>query len=196
VPLKEMNDPDAAKKEQPKRQAKKAPESKSEPSIESPWEIREDGTKVRKGRRLPYEKEIEQFFVEISGAVALADSFSAKAIELKAPELAYGYARLAKDDPRVKAFFEKLLTGSAWSAALFPTVSLAVMIGWHWGVVPPQLGVPMALGTGLLPVTREEEQAMKAQAFKEQSEAEARATHPRGTAPEANGDGNGGATAS
>lgn len=189
MPLKEMNEPDSPKREKKEQAKKTEPKPKTEPSVESPWEIREDGSKVRKGRRLPYEKEIEQFFVELSGAVAMADSFSAKAIELKAPELAYGYARLAKDDPRVKAFFEKLLTGSAWSAALFPTVTLAVMIGWHWGFVPPQLGVPITLGTGMFPFTREQEQEAKAQAAQEQAQAAAqqRATHPRGE--EQNGDG-------
>lgn len=182
MPLKEIKEPSSAEKSQEKKQ-----EKKSEPTIETPWELREDGTKVRKGRRLPYEKEIEQLFIELSGAVVMADSFSAKAIELKAPELAYGYARLAKDDPRVKALFEKLLTGTAWSAAIIPTVTLAVMIGWHWGFVPAQLGVPVTLGTGMLPFTREQEQQAKAEQMAEQQKAEARATHPRGEAQ--NGDG-------
>lgn len=188
MPLKEIKEPDTPKSD--KKEPKREPKPKVEPTVESPWEIHEDGTKVRKGRRLPYEKEIEQFVIELSGAVAMADSFSAKAIELKAPELAYGYARLAKDDPRVKAFFEKILTGSAWSAALFPTVTLAVMIGWHWGFIPPQLGVPATVGSGMMPFTRAQEQEYKAEQKREQqqaAEAEARATHPRGEAP--NGDG-------
>lgn len=190
MPLKEIKDPDSPKGEKKEQAKKTKPKPEPESTVETPWEIREDGTKVRKGRRLPYEKEIEQFLVEVSGAVAMADSFSAKAIELKAPELAYGYARLAKDDPRVKAFFEKILTGSAWSAALFPTVTLAVMVGWHWGFVPPQLGVPVVFGTGMMPLTRAEEQALKAQVSKEQqaaAAAEQGPTHPRGEA--ANGAG-------
>lgn len=190
MPLKEMKDPGSAK-EKPKAKSS-AEKPKAEPTVETPWEIREDGSKVRKGRRLPYEKEIEQFFLELSGAIAMGDSFSAKAVELKAPELAYGYAKLAKDDPRVKAFFEKLLAGSAWSAALFPTVSLVVMIGWHWGFVPPQLGVPVTMGSGMLPFTREEEQQFKAAQRQEQQTAEAqeqRATHPRGEAQNGDGDG-------
>lgn len=187
MPLKEIKEPTPPKGD--KKKQDKAP-PKSEPSVETPWEIREDGSKVRKGRRLPYEKELEQFFIELSGALAMADSFSAKAVEIKAPELAYGYARLAKDDPRVKAFFEKLLTGSAWSAAIFPTVTLALMVGWHWGLVPSQLGVPVTLGSGMLPFTREQEQQAKAQSAKEQAEAEAqaRSTHPRGEGNNGDGD--------
>jgi hypothetical protein len=154
----------------------------------SPWKTGEDGKRTRKGRKLPYEAQIHQLLLEVSGAVALADSFSAKAIELKSEELAYGYARLAKEDPRVKALFERLVTGTALSAVVIPTVSLVAMIGWHFGFVPSKVGVPVTLANGMIPFTREQERAAKEQAAQGQAEAQARATHPNGEAPGAGGD--------
>lgn len=184
MPLKEIKEPGGASSgTKRKSKAEKEPEREAA-APESPWRINPDGTKERHGRRLPFEKEIHQFFIELSGAVALVDSFSAQAIEIKSEELAYGYARLAKDDPKVKAFFQKLLTGTAWSAALMPTVTLAVMIGWHHGFVPAKAGVPVILLHGLVPVTREQEQMMRAQAAADQAEAEAKGSsesHPHGS---------------
>lgn len=182
MPLKEVKEP-GSKSEPKKKPASKKPSGGEASAPESPWKINPDGSKERQGRRLPFEKEIHQFFIEVSGAVALADSFTANAIELKSEELAYGYARLAKDDPRVKAFFDKLLTGTAWSAALMPTVTLVAMVGFHYGLVPPRIGVPVVMMHGMMPLTREEEQALKAQHHAEQAAAQAKGSseaHPHG----------------
>lgn len=194
MPLKDMSDeqPKPPKSGRGKKEGKKTPPSEpSAPtSVESPWKTLEDGSRVRHGRRLPYETQMHQFFTEISGLVAMADSFSAQIIENKSEELAYGYAKLAKDDPRIKAFFERLLQGSAYSAALIPTVTMAVAIGWHFGLVPGQLGVPMVLASGSLPYTRQQEQEFKEAQRKEQADAarQAESTHPRGEAPNGDGD--------
>lgn len=168
MPLRDIKEPP----KEPKGKKDK-PSGESTPTdTNSPWQIK-DGKKVRKGRKLPFENELHGFFIELSGAVAMADSFSANAIEIKSEELAYGYAKLAKDDPRVKAFFDKLVSGTAISAALIPTLTLVAMIGWHFGFIPPKLGVPITLANGMLPFTREEEKKMKAQQAEEQARAAA-----------------------
>lgn len=155
-----------------KGDGKKTDSASSATESNSPWQIK-DGQRVRKGRKLPFENELHGFFMELSGAVSMVDSFSANAIELKSEELAYGYAKLAKDDPRVKAFFDKLVSGTAISAALIPTLTLVAMIGWHFGFIPPKVGVPLTLANGMLPFTREEEKKMKAQAAQDQAAAAA-----------------------
>jgi hypothetical protein len=191
MPLKEIKEPAG------KKPPRDAPREKTDPTEEipdSPWKLEPDGTRVRKGRKLPYEKQIHQLLIEVSGGVALVDSFSAKAIELQSEQLAYGYARLAKEDPRVRALFEKLITGTAFSAALIPTLTLVGMIGWHFGFIPAKVGVPLTMASGMMPFTRGQEQEIKEKARRDQEEAEAHApggTHPRGEAP--NGDGGGSA---
>lgn len=195
MPLKDMKEPSSGRAKPPKDppSAEAPPRDSTEtPEIESPWKVDEKtGKRTRKGRKLPYEKQIHDLLLELSGAVALADSFSANAIELQSEQLAYGYARLAKEDPRVKALFEKLVTGTALSAALIPTLSLVAMIGWHFGFVPSKLGVPVTIANGMIPFTREQEQSAKNQAAGDQAQAaaaaQARATHPNGEDPSAGG---------
>lgn len=183
MPLKDIKEPKGSEKKERK------PKSTDTPP-ESPWRIEDDGTKTRQGRKLPYEAQIQQLIIELSGLVALTDSFSANILELRSEELAYGYARLAKDDPRVRAFFDKLLTGSSWSAALVPTVTVAIAIAFHYGIVPAKIGVPVTLMAGAIPVTREQEQYAQQEARKQQEAAAAqdKATHPHGEAPQGDSD--------
>lgn len=149
---------------------------KSKPTGEdSPWKHNEDGTRQRVGKKLPYETRLKEFFAGISGVATLAgDSFTAAAIEGKSEELAFGYAKLAQNDPRVKRVISFLLEGSAWTEAIIPTLGLAIVVGWHYGFVPDQLGVPLTVANGMLPLTREQEIAIKEKAAREQAEAEQR----------------------
>jgi hypothetical protein len=141
----------------------------------SPWKTDSDGTRKRGTRALPLEIRLREFFVSLAGVSMLAgDSFTANAIEAKSEELAYGYAKLASVDPRVKRVLTMLLEGSAWTEALIPTLGLAIIVGWHYGAVPDQLGVPMTLANNMVPVTRSQEQSIKAQAARDQAEAQAR----------------------
>lgn len=186
MPLKDMQEP-SKREAPPKKDAPRTSTDQAQPEADSPWKVDANGKRTRKGRKLPYEAQIHQLLLELSGAVALADSFSAKAIELKSEELAYGYARLAKEDPRVKALFERLVQGTALSAALIPTLSLVAMIGWHFGFIPSKVGVPVTLANGMIPFTREQEQSAKDQVTHDQAQAHARATHPNGEGPGAGG---------
>lgn len=162
-------------------------ESKSAKPDTDPWKYLEDGTKVRQGRKLPFENQLRDLFDTVSGAVKLADSFSGEVIGNQAEELAYGYAKLAKEDARVRAFFEKAFTASAYSAVVVPTVLTVVPIAWHFGLVPGKVGIPLTMASGMMPVTREQEREWVASQQAEQAQAaaaeQAQATHPRGEAP-------------
>lgn len=146
-----------------------------EKTVDSPWGEK-DGKRVRTGKRLPFENRLSEFFATIAGVSAIAgDTFTANVIEAKTEELAYGYAKLAQSDPRVKRVLSMMMEGSAWSEALIPTVGLVVMVGWHYGVIPDRLGLPITMANGVMPVTRGQEMQMRAQAARDQQEAEAAA---------------------
>lgn len=154
---------------EPKASGKKPPKTsgpKSEPSGESsPWKTNSEGRRERSGRSLPYEVRLREFFAGLSGVAAIAgDGFTGAAIEAKSEELAYGYAKLAQADPRVKRVIQFLMEGSAWGEAIIPTVGLAIVVGWHYGMIPDQVGVPMVMANGLVPVSREHEMQMRREA--------------------------------
>jgi hypothetical protein len=179
MPLKEIDEPKS--KDKGKSKEKAQPKTDGETDA---WKILPDGSKKRQGRKLPYEAQLHQLLEEISGGVMLLDSFSGQVISARAEELAYGYARLAKEDDRVRAFFAKALTASAYSAVLLPTVLTLAPILWHFGLLPGRVGVPLTLMSGAMPITREQEQQQQEQA--KAAAEQARATHPHG---EAKGDG-------
>jgi len=186
MPLKEIKEPD-----KPRGTKEKPPKEKPESTSDDPWKVLDDGSKVRQGRKLPFEKQLHTLFREIGGGVSLADSFSGEAIKLRSEELAYGYAKLAQEDDNVKAFFARVLAGSAYSAVVVPTACVLIPILWHFGLVPARVGVPVTFMSGLPLVTRSQEQEWKADQAREQERAAseaARATHPNGEAPGAGDD--------
>ena len=138
---------------------------KPPPVDDSPWRVEPDGKKVRNTRKLPFENRLNELAATFAGVALLAgDEFTANAISVKAPELSYGWAKLAQSDSRVKRVLEVLFEGSAWAEALIPTVGLVVVVGWHHGYVPSNLGVPLAMANGLVPVSREQELHMRREA--------------------------------
>jgi hypothetical protein len=186
MPLKkDIQDPDADK---PKADKKK-PSASAPETEKDPWKYLDDGTKVRQGRKLPFENQLRDLFDTVSGAVKLADSFSGEVIGNQSEELAYGYAKLAKEDPRIKLFFEKLVTGSAYSAVIVPTALTAIPIMWHFGLLPAKVGVPVTIASGMIPFTREQEREYLAAQEAEQAETaaaerrNAEPTHPHGEPP-------------
>lgn len=155
----------------------RAPKGEASGGAESPWTTNpETGERKRSTRALPLETRLREFFVSLSGVATLAgDSFTGQAISAKSEELAYGYAKLAQVNPAVKRVLTTLLEGSAWTEALVPTLGLVIVVGWHYGMVPDQLGVPFTMANGMVPVTRTQEQDMKAQAARDQAQAQAKA---------------------
>jgi hypothetical protein len=164
----------------------KEPKAKKAEPKESPRTAPSGAT----SRALPLESKLKQLFVAAAGGAEMAgDNFVANVLEYRAGDLAHGWARLAQENPRVKAFLTTLLEGSAWSEALIPTLAVGVAIAWHFGYAPERIGVPMALGSvnmeaGQFPMSREVEVEFKAGAQKaaaetmrKEAEAQAAAEH-------------------
>lgn len=172
----------------PVSEVKKPSKEKTKTTDEdSPWKY-VDGKKVRQGRKLPNEAKIQILIIEASEIVAMADEFSATAIVQKADELAYGYAKLAQDDPRVRKIVGFLTSSSAYAAAAAPTVAILIAIAWHHGFMPDRIGMPVAMMQGLPLVTRDEMVTVRENAQREGAQAAARAAAE--SHPKANGDGN------
>lgn len=175
----------------PVSEVKKPPKDKTKATDDdSPWNY-VDGKKVRQGRKLPNEAKIQQFLIESAQMLSLADEFTATAILNKSDELAYGYAKLAQEDPRVRKIVTMLTSSSAWAAAMIPTATILVASLWHHGFLPDRIGVPVTMMQELPTMTRQEINEAREAAMREGRAAEARAaqsTHPKA---EENGDGNG-----
>lgn len=190
MPLKDIKEPKEPK-EPKSKPGKDEPKPTADTTTEA-WKYNDDGSKVRQGRKLPFENQLRDLFDTAAGAVKLADSFSGEIIGNQAEELAYGYAKLAKEDPRIKAFFEKMVTGTAYSAVAIPTALTVIPILWHFGVMPGKVGVPATLAAGMIPFTREEEQAaLAAQQAQQAQPAQSDTpppTHPRGEDPPSAGE--------
>lgn len=59
------------------------------------------------------------------------------------PGLAQALDRLAKDDPRVAAALERMLTAGAWSGVVMASTPLLVAIAANHGLVPAQLAASL-----------------------------------------------------
>ena len=162
----------------PKEKATK-PKAKAEGAVEGAWRYitDDDGNpsgKVRNSAKLPYENKLNEILAGVAlGAEGLAgDQFASAAIRAKAPEIAYGWAKLAQTNPAVKRALDFLFTGSATAEAIVPTVSLVLMLGWHYGFfVPDKIGSAVCLANGMVPVSREVElEWMKRASETQQSE--------------------------
>lgn len=140
--------------------------SKSEPkpkppADDEPWKLNETtGRKERQGRLLTYEKKLRGLFAGMAGTMQYirSDTFSADVIRANSDELAYGYARLAQENPQVKRALEFLFKTSALGDALLPTATVLLLILWHYEIlVPNGIGVPLATMNGVVPTSREAE---------------------------------------
>lgn len=141
---------------------------------DGPWRYDDQGKKHRNSRILPFENKLKELLLNVSAIVSFQDEFTAIAIQNQAPDIAYGWAKLASEDDRVKRVLHMLLEGSSWADALMPTATLAVAVLWHYGIfIPDKLGVPVSMAAGAIPISREVEQEMKAAAKAEAQQAHA-----------------------
>lgn len=149
-------------KKPPKTKAKvNTPPVDDTPKSEGAWKY-ENGKKVRNGRMLPGEGKLKEILYDLGETISNGDAFVGEAIKQQSPELAYGYCRLAQEDATVKRIIGYLTSSSAYAEALIPTVTLAAAILWHYGIfVPDKIGVPAAIMTVGIPVSREVEVEMK-----------------------------------
>jgi hypothetical protein len=156
----------------------KSKSSSNSKKSDAPWGVGPDGKRARTSKSLPYENRMREFLYGVAGMAELGDEFLATAIQGKTDELAYGWAKLAQENPQVKRVLGMIFEGSAYAEALIPTISLTLMVGWHYGMVPDRLGVPVVMANGMMPVSREVESQLKQEA-KKQTEAAAEATFNR-----------------
>lgn len=157
-----------AKKKPPKATTSSGSESNGttptpDEKPEGAWKY-EDGKKVRNGRMLPGEGKLKEILYDLGDTISNGDAFVGEAIKQQAPELAYGYCRLAQEDATVKRIIGYITSSSAYAEALMPTAVLAAAILWHYGIfVPDKIGVAAAIMTVGIPISREVENEIKAQ---------------------------------
>lgn len=150
-------------KKAPKKTQSRSTEPETDTKSEGAWKY-ENGVKVRNGRLLTGESKLKEILYDLGETISNGDAFVGEAIKNQAPELAYGYCRLAQEDATVKRIIGYLTSSSAYAEALIPTVTLAAAILWHFGIfVPDKIGVPAAILTVGVPMSREVETEMKRQ---------------------------------
>lgn len=146
--------------------------SESESKPEGAWKW-ENGKKVRNTRLLPGEGKLKEILYDLGETISNGDAFVGEAIKNQAPELAYGYCRLAQEDATVKRIIGYLTSSSAYAEALIPTLTLTAAILWHFGIfIPDKIGVPAAIMTVGIPMSREVETEMKREQMRTEKERE------------------------
>jgi hypothetical protein len=97
-------------------------------------------------RRAPLEQRLSQNLVGLGTIVAGVGSAVSPAVTAdgvlivqSAPDIAAALDRIAKDDPRVAAALERMLTAGVWSGLITALVPLAVGIAANHGVLPASL---------------------------------------------------------
>ena len=114
---------------------------------------------------LPLEKKLQEVFMFLAGIAEMTgDGFSSNVIEQKSVELAYGWARVAQENEKVRLVLKWIVETNAWTDAIAPTILVTGAIAWHHDLLPERIGAPIAKFAGAVPVTPEEEEAMKRQA--------------------------------
>jgi hypothetical protein len=105
-------------------------------------------------RRATLETRLAQNFVTIGTMVAAAGAMTSPAVQLDgvaiiehAPNLAAALDRVAKDDPRVAASLERMLTAGVWSGLIAATLPLVVTMAGNHGALPPHIVAMLAPGS-------------------------------------------------
>lgn len=185
--------------------------------LNSPWkvEVNLEKGEIRRVRdfsrkdgipALPFEKKLREVFMGVAGGIfMLGEEFSSTVIENKAAELAYGWARVAQENEKVRVFIGWAVTTNAWTDAAVPTAVVVGAIAWRTNMLPEgmiaSMGERAAKFSGALPLSKEEEEQAAAAAMKMMSmavaeqeqepdheemepEPEPPESEPAGTAPE------------
>lgn len=96
-------------------------------------------------RRYALEPKLNELFGGIAlGAELVGDPFAAQVISKRSSDLAHAWAKLADANPAVKRILQGLTEGSAWGEVAMVSLSVAVPILWARGLVPDEIGVPLA----------------------------------------------------
>lgn len=162
------------KRTPPGEEPPKKPSTQNGTPTEGPWKEGPNGEKLRNGRALPFENKLKELLIGVGTVMSFKDEYVGTVMQNQAPEIAYGWAKLASEEPRVKRALEVLLTGSAWQEAIMPTATLAIAVLWHYGIfVPDKIGAPVSLMVGAIPISREQENELKSRAEAEAQQAAA-----------------------
>jgi len=141
-----------------------------------------DGVKA-----LPMERKLRDLFMAVAGLAEMAgDKFSSTAVENKAEELAYGWARVAQENEKVRLALRWLVETNAWTDAAVPTVIVGGAVAWKYNLLPDKIGEPIAKFSGAIPMTPEEEAevAKKLAQMEAEAEAERRQAERDGVPPD------------
>ena len=104
-----------------------------------------DAPKVER-RRYRMEPKLREFFGSLALiAAAAGDSYGAQVISLRTDDLAHSWAKLAEANPTIRRLLEALTSGGAYGEAIMVTGSVVIPILWRHGVVPDELGYPVAV---------------------------------------------------
>lgn len=105
------------------------------------------------GRPIALENQLTEMFTFVGMMVGGFNQTDGEIITANAPTLGKAWANLAKEDKRVKAAIERLMTGSAWGQVIFATGGMAFAIAKNHGIIgelpePAPGPVPMDVPPG------------------------------------------------
>lgn len=109
------------------------------------------------GRPVALEPQLTEMFLMVGMVLASFNARDGEIVAANAPALGKAWANLAKEDKRVKAAIERLMTGSAWGQVIFVTGGMAFAIAQNHGVigdVPEPAPGPMEPMGDVAPHTR------------------------------------------
>lgn len=104
-------------------------------------------------RRAPLETRLCGSLTTIGTLVAAAGSVSSPAVGADgvaiithAPDIAAALDKVAKDDPRVAAALERMLTAGVWSGLVAAMLPLVLAIASNHGAIPPHIAAFLGAG--------------------------------------------------
>lgn len=130
----------------PSASSKNASKSKAEPTGGTD---RKPASRKPAGRPPALETQLTEFFVTVGTLVSMVNEADGLVIGANAQALGHAWAELAREDKRVKAALDKMLTGSAWGGVVMATGTVAMGIAANHGVfdnIPMFGGEPEAEG--------------------------------------------------
>lgn len=115
-----------------------------------------DRPKPRKGT---LEAQLQDAFASLSLMVAMTgDQFSADIVATRSEDLARAWSNLAEKNDAVKRVLKGILEGSAWGEVTVVSLSVAIPIAYRYNLVPPQVGEPFSMMSGVVPPSPEHEE--------------------------------------
>lgn len=117
--------------------------SRNKPKESESFTPAQDGPSPRPATRAPSAKGKKDYRPQLNGMLLLigdtveqlVNPVDGQIIKAYAGNVAEGWNRLAQDNANVAKILDSMLTGSAWSAALMPTLGMAMAIAANHGAL-------------------------------------------------------------